>query len=129
MSSITHKHGSEGPKHDPYGYEEITVNRSDGRRVTIHYGLGVWARSYHADGRLSGMSNDAAADKLFEKVAGIAPHFAERALKELRERRYRFHQCGNKYLKDVNGYPGETLTVCGRCGAVIDSEFDISAVA
>lgn len=35
------KSGQEGPKHDPYGYTEIVVER-DGCEVVIHCGLGTW---------------------------------------------------------------------------------------
>jgi len=39
--SISTRTGTEGPRHDPYSFTEITVE-ARGHRVTVHYGLGEW---------------------------------------------------------------------------------------
>jgi hypothetical protein len=123
MSSITVRHGTEGPRHDPYSYTEFTVQRQDGRTVTLHTGLGIWAET-----EAGVKCRELEALALFERCAGITLHAAERAVRALQARRYRRHKCGLTYLESVSGYPGEHLTVCGRCGEVIDYHFNIGEV-
>lgn len=129
MSDIFIKRGSEGPRHDPYSYTEITVKRTDGNKVlrsaTIHAGLAYWAET--SDGRREDQDTVRVND-LFTEVAGITPHQAHKAHRELEDRRYRYHPCGQKYFHDCSGYPGESFVVCGKCGKVVDSHFDRSAV-
>lgn len=128
MSVITIRRGKEGPRHDSYSFEEITVQRSDGRSVMLHTGLALWAKGYDADGEVYAMRVNKAAVALFIEIAGITPHQAEKAACEFRERRYRYHPCGLRYLKDVDGFPGETLVFCGKCGDVVDMNFNINAI-
>lgn len=125
MTKITRKTGSEGPRHDPYHYEELTVKRPDGRSITIHTGLAFWAEA--GDGRREDHDVEKAMT-LFEQVAGITPHQAEKTYRELRDRRYRYHPCGQRHFEDASGYPGESFVVCRKCGLVVDSHFNISAV-
>jgi hypothetical protein len=42
--------GREGPKHDPYSYEEITIERR-GWRVTMHLGLAEWIEFQTVEGK------------------------------------------------------------------------------
>ena len=42
-TKIKHRSGSEGPKYDPYAFDEWTVIRLD-REVTIHSGLANWIK-------------------------------------------------------------------------------------
>lgn len=125
MTTVTIKSGSEGPCHDPYHYEEITVQRPDGRVVVYHEGLGIWAEA-NDGAAVDRTKEDAAA--LFERYAGVSVRALKRAMHKAHERKFTRHPCGMSHMKDVNGYPGETLTVCGKCGAVIDNHFDRSAV-
>lgn len=54
MGSVSYRTGNEGPRHDPYHYEEMTVER-DGQTVTLHMGLGTYVshngQSQHLDDR------------------------------------------------------------------------------
>lgn len=124
MSSINIKAGSEGPRHDPYHYDEITVTRLDGSWVTIHVGLALWAEA--SDGRK--IDNYQEALVLFERLAGISLPVAYKSYHEVRVRRYTRHPCGQKHFIDVQGYPGESFVFCRKCGDAIDSSFNINAV-
>jgi hypothetical protein len=65
---ITHRFGAEGPRHDPYGFDEWIVTIEDGRKAVMHIGLGVWAK---IDGvKFSGGKDDYGADEVFEKFVG-----------------------------------------------------------
>ncbi len=51
MARITIRNGSEGPRHDPYHFEEITFLKSDGTLIVGHFGLVEWVnilRSFDA---------------------------------------------------------------------------------
>jgi hypothetical protein len=123
------KTGREGPRHDPYGYDEITVHRADGAHVTLHEGLGTWIE--FKDARGTGNKLDerdaprAQIDAAFERVAGVSVEAARKAYRALRSR---CRNCGGRETKFARGYPGESFELCVQCGHVVDSHFDLSAV-
>jgi len=123
MTTIRIKTGSEGPRHDPYAYREITVSRPKGS-VTLHLGLVEWVAVNGEHWK----DYDREAIDVFEAFAGITLPQAIRAHHEVRARRVRYHPCGQKHLEWVDGYPGESLLICERCGAVLDEHFDRSAI-
>lgn len=59
--------GTEGPRHDPYSYTEITVSRKGHRRAMLHMGLGVWSE---VGGRRCRRYNEARDVARFEKACG-----------------------------------------------------------
>jgi hypothetical protein len=126
-SYVIVKHGVEGPRYDPYSYTEVTMHR-DGRYATIHSGLGTWMT--YNDGRVVRKFDDPfkILRSKFEAVMGITPERARRIPDTIKNRRYKYHPCGIKHMHGAEGYPGESLVVCGKCGDVIDSSFDISAI-
>lgn len=128
MSRVRIHRGTEGPRHDPCSYENITVTRANGDQVTFHSGLDIWAEAKFASGH--GFKTDDPEDSadLFTRVAGVTVRTAERAFRETLQRPYRFHICGEKYLKGVDGYPGEHFVVCGKCGDVLEVQFSLSEV-
>jgi len=71
MAKISIKRGSEGPRHDPYAYTEITFTFTDPRRapVTLHEGLGDWLKRAKALARLS--DGESAAER-FEALTGLS---------------------------------------------------------
>jgi hypothetical protein len=127
-SVIEIRSGSEGPAHDPYGYTETTVTRADGRWATIHSGLGDWMLYF--DGRQERRFDDdyAILRNKFEACVGITPEGAEKAMRKVQDVRVRNHACGPNNFEWVSGYPGEELLACGKCGHIIDSSFNVSAV-
>lgn len=127
-SRIEIRSGSEGPNFDPYHYDEITVTRADGRKATIHRGLAEWMRYW--DGRFERHFHDSYAilRSKFEACVGCTPEEAERTFHRLKERRITHHACGMRHIKSVDGYPGETFMLCDKCGDILDSSFDHSAI-
>lgn len=80
MASIRIRTGSEGPAHDPYGYQEIEFTRTDGVVVTLHSGLGEWCEVYfpnRKEFRSWSWDNDAAV-KAFQDLTGLHPMQAVR---------------------------------------------------
>lgn len=130
MTTITIDRGSEGPRHDPYLWTEITVARTSPRftgKVTLHTGLAEWVAIDGAPQPVEAFACGSA-EELFTRLAGVTPARAMGAYVEYRERRLRFHPCGSRHIDSVSGYPGETLMVCRRCGTVLGGSFDRSAV-
>lgn len=128
MSHVTLKTGSEGERHDPYAYNELKVVRPDGRTVIMHVGMGVFADARWPNGHQKTADTMAEALAIFEEVAGATYRVVERAYHGLPQRRMRAHPCGTKFFCDQPGYPGESFIVCGKCGDVVDSHFDRSAI-
>jgi hypothetical protein len=120
FNTIDTKEGTEGPRHDPYSYTEVTVNGRNGR-VTYHYGLDEWVC----------VGEEKSRDKpreVFERLTGVDPWTAEKISRALP---YRKHQrkCGKHFQTfRASGYPCETFAICCNCGDVVDCNFNIAAV-
>lgn len=129
MIEITTHTGSEGPHHDPYAFEEFTVERDNSHAVTVHKGLGTWVKvRLGKDERQFVMGDDdqSTIDTVFRSVVGMTEGQARRWKRKAEEARYRAHRAHGG-AEWVEGYPGETLYMCG-CGHVLDSAFNLSAV-
>lgn len=125
MSSVTIEYGEEGPKHDPYGWTEITVDRPNGVSVTIHYGLAEWVRTPEGT-KIDSRTNDPERiARIFTTYAGVTPQIAERAYQKYRSK---CRECGCPETESKAGYPGETFDVCVNCGAMVDYHFNESAI-
>jgi len=124
MTCIDIKTGSEGPRHDPYGYEEITVTRPNGDVVTLHEGLTVWLKLNNSAQYMFTSSTYEDAVKKFEFFAGCSPAIARRAYERMQYR----CKCGSRDLRSVAGFPGESLNVCNACNTVVSSDFNESAI-
>lgn len=128
--------GTEGPRHDPYAWEEFTVHCQNGNKVTYRSsGLGYTRTTVLSDGNprvveTRGVGNqDGPAEHLFTLYAKITPHVAERAYWESKKRRITNHlRACHSHTKRESGYPGESFTVCAKCGEVLETSFNISAV-
>jgi|KBSSwiStaDraftv2_1062776.scaffolds.fasta_scaffold227411_4 DNA-directed RNA polymerase subunit RPC12/RpoP len=120
--------GSEGPRCDPYGYHEITVERR-GLRVTGHFGLATWVKVVLDTGETMPATvakNDLAeCNKWFAVYAGMTP---EQAYTYNLRKQWRCRHCGNKRLTPHRGYPGETIYVCERCDKPSHADQDMSAI-
>jgi hypothetical protein len=130
VSTIQLRHGTEGPKNDPYSYTEVTVIRGDSQEVVFHEGLGNFVATpilgridehEHPDG-IKGIR------KLFEVAAGVTVQVAISAYYESKSRPIRFHACGQRHLQTGHGFPGETLVYCTKCNTILASEFDEDAI-
>lgn len=122
MSNISISTGSEGPRHDPYSYQEITVERQ-ALMVTAHYGLAVWL---DIDRLVLHFSDSKALDEVFTATTGMTLAQAERAVRKLKELPYREHRKHGGF-EWADGFPGEALCFC-KCGHVVDSTFNAGAI-
>lgn len=66
--NATVRTGTEGPRHDPYGFKEVTVEVR-GVPVTMHCGLGLWVKHDAVKESFAEVSDAA---KCFEKLTGCS---------------------------------------------------------
>jgi hypothetical protein len=120
--------GIEGPRHDPYSWQSYTVTTPRG--VTrLRTGIGV---SVTHDGKdVDPPKNLRWTEAESYLITKVFPELCGYTLKQLERiyvRRMARCKCGCKDTKEVDGYPGETITVCCQCGTVRDTSFNINAV-
>jgi hypothetical protein len=116
--------GTEGPRHDPYGYDEYHATTPNGTFI-LHEGLGTWLKG---DGERITAHNDVAESDLrrtWEHLVGFTIAQINRISARLHSR---CRKCGCKRSHVEHGYPGEYLYVCDDCGNIIDADFNESAV-
>jgi hypothetical protein len=123
MSSISYNSGPEGPRHDPYAYDEVTIVRDNGRAVVAHLGLDQWIE---VNGSRSSFMEAEQIDRVAETVVGISISRAQRALRKKKESEYRAHR-GHGGMEWREGFPGESFLMC-RCGHAVDYSFNESAI-
>jgi hypothetical protein len=119
---ITYKSGSEGPRHDPYHFEEVTIHGRAGN-VTAHIGLGVWLSVNGHRMEIPEVDLDIS----FQRLTGISIDVAFRLYRKLPYRRHS-RTCSGRSMVSMPGYPGERLYICEKCREVIDSSFNLAAV-
>ena len=111
------KHGVEGPEHDPYAFTEHTMYQefTNGTKVEICLHLGLVS---YLDVNETRVDVDDSMDfKYFI-----------RCVEQAKFRRRTRCPCGSRHITWRQGYPGEDLYLCDDCGALVDSEFGLSAV-
>lgn len=133
MTQVQHRSGQEGPRHDPYHFDEFTLNRPNGDTIVLHTGLATWARLQRGDKVILQNTDADVAHKLFEFFAGVSQKAFAKAWYSLPQRRLRNHYCGGvrrsqRDFECASGYPGESFVICSHCKGMIDFEFDRSAV-
>lgn len=121
MARVRIKDGTEGPRHDPYAYREVSVTGTAAGAVILHSGLGEWIK-------VNGVAViTEEPEEEFKRIVGIRPERLARRLAELPYRTHRTHCSGREFLA-VRGYPGETFHVCNSCGCVVDASFNRAEV-
>jgi hypothetical protein len=119
------RQGSEGPKHDPYGYTTIWFRKAAFKDSTLS-GLSLTLET--GDGLAVFDGDDAT--RVFEQVYSVDPYKLCRIVERQKRKEINRHLrtcCESRNTREAEGYPGESFVVCG-CGKVLESTFDISAV-
>lgn len=119
--------GSEGPRHDPYHYDELTIKTPQGEFVA-HLGLAVYVQENGE--KISAAGNDYEQafkwqDSYLVKWTGYTNKQLERIADQIK---YRCKEGGYHYGPELDGYPGESFCLCQKCGKMFDFNFDESAV-
>lgn len=132
-SSIEVREGTEGPHHDPYSYTDTILTKQNGAWAIIHEGISAYALIYFRRGRKRRQVNlyedpvlRARSETLLVKAVGMTSKQIKRIARKASEVPYRQHK-GHGGYEWSQGHPGEMLCFC-KCGAVIDSHFNRSAI-
>lgn len=116
------RQGSEGPSYDPYGFIEIVCHLTIDQkkcRVVNHSGLGNWLE-------VNGERIDTEfPEEAFELIVGMSPKAVAAAHSR---RQHRCPKCCSRQIESAEGYPGETLYICVKCGTIIGCDFSLSAI-
>lgn len=137
MATVTFRHGSEGPEHDPYAFTEITFVRTDGITVVFHSGLGESCRVYKGEGRrrrshlLPGLDWSTAtgddAAPCFEEATGVPLAWLTR-YEHRKQNPRKCRKCGCKKLGWMSGFAGESFLVCKKCDHFNAFDFNEAAI-
>jgi hypothetical protein len=123
------KTGSEGPRHDPYSFKEITVTQPDGVTV-LHEGLGTWLRASGRKVTAPPALKYEEQEKWFHETAfvtltGYKVEQLERIAAKIRSR---CRKCGSREFVSQCGMPGEHFECCAKCGDIVSSYFCVSEI-
>lgn len=123
--NIKHREGVEGPRDDPYGYDEYVINYRD-KEIVIHQGIGDYVLLY--DLRL-GKTEEDISEILLEEI-GLTLAQVKRAYykRQRKLEKARLRCCEEPDHEWKGGYPGEEMLVCNNCHKVVDYSFNINAV-
>lgn len=111
------RRGSEGPRHDPYSYEELILHRGDDE-FKLHIGLTVW---FKINGREVKIDYDNP-DEAWESYTEISICDFERAYYRVHGPKNKCPYCGSRNLEWFSGYVGEDMESCGDCGKFLYCE-------
>ncbi len=121
---VVRRTGSEGPRHDPYHFEELHVETRDGKTV-LHEGLGLWLKHECRSGYKLTENRVHCVHDVFKAMTGYSTSQIDRIAIRLQSR---CRKCGCRDFDDVRGYPGETLYQCVDCKHINGSSQDYSAI-
>lgn len=142
---VTLSHGTEGPRHDPYSYDEYTFSfkRPNGKEVPVklHLGLAEYLKVDDVDVtrkylRLTKGRNWIDDNQLYKSIQKyFNKHFHISLIdffNHIEGEAYgksieHCQKCGSDELDWKSGYPGESFLVCSKCGNIVESEFDPNA--
>ena len=133
-AKIISKAGVEGPRYDPYAYEELIIyhRTSDDmpeRIITIHEGLVNYVKINDND-KVSFSTDEHEYGCMSSYVEGLLG-VTLKTLHRISEKKSNPNKCPKCYSKKLQwfpGYPGETILVCMNCNNLVTSSFDKSAI-
>ena len=109
------KRGTEGPKHDPYGYTEYSFTTTFGEDVEVHVGLAEYVI-------INGLRYINGLDAL------KTLHMTLDEIEQVYSDQFGHCQkCGSDNITGKAGFPGEVIFVC-ECGAIVDTAFNEAAI-
>src|SRR5687767_7330885 len=108
---VVRRTGSEGPKFDPYSFEELDVTTPH-NTATLHFGLGDWGTINGKRLELRGFDEKEGLKFLREdflrSITGFTLTQIERIAHRLKER---CPKCGSRDFEQQDGFPGEYFIV------------------
>lgn len=126
-TKLFYKTGIEGPKYDPYMYEEYIVHRN-GKEIILHLGLQEWIE-------INGERQEVVMKNLdeylinpieiFEEVTGLTLDKFKKYYDKIQNT---CKNCGCNKTYAISGFPGEIIYLCRRCDSVVSSDVNLSGI-
>lgn len=119
---LTWRQGNEGPKYDPYGYTELTLEKN-GRTYVVHMGLALW---FKVDKIKIDLCEPEQVERMLKTWTGYTPMELERWMwRAIGRRRSKCPKCGGP-IECADGYPGETVYYCPAGHGIVDADQNMS---
>ena len=112
--TLSKRSGTEGPHHDPYGYEELIV-KCNGFTYKLHLGLRVYFEMTTPQGAKFAEEDEAVATEWFKWYTGLTPDQFGKAYQRLHDCPRRCPHCHGR-LRCGSGYVGEAIVFCDNKG-------------
>lgn len=117
---VSIKTGTEGPKYDPYGYTKITVERN-GHKAVYHSGLLEVVIIDDQEYPANHQNDIPVLDERLLNTVGINWE-ALNAIPDMLMNKPLRCKCGKPSLIYQRGFVGEGITICKRCGQILEEE-------
>lgn len=132
--NIVFTKGTEGPKNDPYGFEEFSVflhyEGFDPVEFRIHVGLSIWISIKQKNGdlhKLTFSSSSTKAWSLFEFFTGLSQETLHK-MAAIDPRPKKCTECGSNKILSTSGFPGESFYVCESCKAIVACNLNAAVI-
>jgi hypothetical protein len=121
---ISHRSGSEGPRHDPYHFDEFSVSLGV-CSITVHVGLGEWieVKPKAEPGQWPEPRGDRRSFSSWEELDATLKSLTGLSMEQLQSWEDEAHtppeqcpQCGSELKVLGHGYAGECIIGCTREG-------------
>ena len=125
MLKLTVICGSEGPRFDPYSFQEIIVEDDD-KKVVFHQGVIEFIRVEDKSGHVLRFYDNKELeelDEIFEKETGLTNKLFWKAYGRINFPT-KCPECGSKKMTWHDEYPGEQIRTCDKCGHVTGYVFN-----
>lgn len=110
-------HGTEGPKHDPYSYAEMTMEINN-CKVVGHFGLLEKTELFEGEKRILVIEGDGAIE-MFAGVTKLTPDEFEALYYKINGPKRRCPNCGGTKFSWSAGFVGESMQNCDNCKRTI----------
>ena len=116
---VNKSHGTEGPKHDPYSYEEYSIIKETPERTIhaiLHFGLSRWMKLDGVHYRLC-EEDRALAEGDFKYLIGMTINAFRNMVDRRTGPKEKCPKCGTRKLLEGSGFAGEPFQYCSNgCG-------------
>ena len=123
--SVQVETGSEGPRHDPYAYREITIVTPLGTLI-LHEGLGDW---FKMNGKRIAPDDLEQPSTYYRSLIQYCTGYTLEQIERIgRKLKSRCRHCGGRDFEHSPGFPGEYFEICVDCNNIHDTHFNISEI-
>jgi hypothetical protein len=123
--TLDYRTGTEGPKHDPYSFDEWTVTKQVQHgpvwEYILHTGLGVTLQVYKDEELIQYWTDEEPTNLWlhFQNLTGIRVDHLEKVYQRLHGPHLFCDKCGSHELSWSEGFAGEQIQYCVKCNSIL----------